>query len=73
MIFIVLKKKDGICQKCQNDENDIFCLNNLFGCVDIYDEGCLECNNIMDLDTCTKCLEGYEFDQNNQCMEIEDD
>ena len=68
-----IEKKDGICQKCQNDENDIFCLNNLFGCVDIYDEGCLECNNILDLDTCTKCLEGYEFDQNNQCMEIEDD
>ena len=66
-----IDKKDGICQKCQNDENGIFCLNKYFGCEEIYDKGCLECNNIFDLFSCTKCLENYEFDQNNKCVEIE--
>ena len=66
-----IEKKDGICQRCQNDENGYFCLNKYFGCEEIYDEGCLECNNIFDLFSCTKCLEGYEFDQNNKCIEID--
>ena len=69
--FHCIDKKNGICQKCQNDEEGTFCLNKYFGCEEIYDKNCLECNNLFDLFTCTKCLDGYELDNNNKCTEIE--
>ena len=68
-----IEEKNGICQKCKNDEDQFFCLNNLFGCVETYNEGCLECNNILNFDICTRCLEGYELDHNNQCIKIDED
>ena len=33
----------------------------------------MECNNIFDLFECTKCLDGYELDNNNKCIEIDED
>ena len=63
--------EDNICTKCKNDDEGIFCLNNIFGCVEIYDEYCLECNDIFNLDICTKCIEGYEIDENGICKEVE--
>ena len=54
-----------------NDENNYFCLNNYFGCVEIYDENCLECNDIFNLDKCSKCIEGYEINEDGECIKIE--
>ena len=67
-----IEKKDGICQKCLIDKNNTFCLNNLFGCVNVYNKGCLLCNNILDFYNCTKCLDGFENDHNFNCVEIEE-
>ena len=67
------KDNDGNCLKCQNDENENYCLNHIFGCVEYYFDNCLECNDIYDFYKCTKCNNGYEFDNDNyQCYEIED-
>ena len=66
------EKKEGVCQKCQNEINSNFCLNNNFGCVNVFSEGCLECNNFLDFYNCTKCLEGYELNWNNICIKIEE-
>ena len=68
-----IDKKDGKCQRCQNDENGMFCLNKYFGCEEIYDRGCWECNNLFDLFSCTKCLEGYELNQNGKCIDVKED
>ena len=65
-----IEKKDGVCKKCQNDEKGTYCLNKFFGCEEIYDDKCLECNNIFDLFMCTKCIEGYELNNNNKCIRI---
>ena len=66
------KNNDGTCKKCQNNEETyyFYCANNFFGCVETYDHYCLECNNIFELDKCTKCFEGYELNDENQCVEI---
>ena len=64
------KNEDGKCIKCYNDEMYSFCLNNQFECVETYSDKCLECNNILDFDKCTKCLDGYELDENGNCIEI---
>ena len=70
------KNEDGTCKKCQKFESDkidsVICLNNMLGCVEIYqNDKCLECNNILDFYNCTKCEEGYEIDIYGYCKEIE--
>ena len=72
------EEKDGICLKCpSNDEDRPFhyhCLNNIFGCVETILENCLECNDILDFEKCTKCVDGYELNiLNNQCYKINED
>ena len=65
------KNEDGSCKKCQNEENSSFCLNNVFGCIEIYYNNCLECNDISNLEKCTKCEDGFELDSDNyQCYKI---
>ena len=66
-------KKDNTCQKCLSDEYNFFCLNNKFGCIEINSDNCLECNDIFDFSKCTKCLEGYELDEYDECVEIENE
>ena len=66
---------DGKCVKCPGNEEDrpfhYHCLNDVFGCVETFEENCLECNDISDFDKCTKCVDGYEIDEkNNKCVEI---
>jgi hypothetical protein len=39
-------------------------LNNIFGCVEAY-------NDLNDVGYCTKCIDGYELDENNNCYNIE--
>ena len=66
-----IEKIDGKCKKCQNDEFEMFCVNEYFGCEEILTENCLECNNNFDLFKCTKCFEGYELNNNDKCVKIE--
>ena len=47
-------------------------MNHIFGCVEAYnDPNCLECNDLNDVGYCTKCIDGYELDENNNCYNIE--
>ena len=62
-------KEGGICKGCLNDGYDTYCLNNYFGCVEIYSSNCMECNQILDLSNCTKCEPGYVLNDNSQCEE----
>ena len=76
LIKYIVKKKFGICQRCMNSEEDyysFYCLNSLFGCVETYDENCLECNDISGLYSCTKCDDGYQLNEYGSCVEIEEE
>ena len=60
------KNEDGTCKKCQNDNEGTYCLNKEFGCVDItYTKKCLECDNLFDFFSCTKCMDGYTLNNGN--------
>jgi hypothetical protein len=61
-------KEGGKCRSCDN-EDGTFCLNDLFGCIEIYYDNCLECNNLLDFDSCTKCEDGYELTDYGRCEE----
>jgi hypothetical protein len=68
--------EDGKCIKCPSNEEDrVFhyhCLNSIFGCVETFLENCLECEDILDFEKCTKCVDGYKIDKKaNECVEIE--
>ena len=65
------ENEDGSCKQCFNDENNSFCLNNIFGCVESFFDNCFLCNDILDFDNCNKCFEGYELDEFNRCIEID--
>ena len=62
--------EDKTCKKCKSNEDENHCLNEIFGCIEIYDNHCLECNDILYLNKCTKCAEGYEVGRFGQCTEI---
>ena len=64
------KDENGKCLECQNNEEGYYCLNPDFGCVEIFFENCLECNDYLDFDLCHQCFDGYELDENNFCEEI---
>ena len=68
-IHCIEENEDGSCFKCKNDNNGTYCLNEYFGCEPMIFENCLECNDLLDLYKCTKCIEGYELNQNNICFE----
>ena len=67
------KNDDGSCKICQKNEETyyFYCSNELFGCIETYDHYCLECNDILDFNKCTKCINGYELNEENICIEIE--
>ena len=65
----VEKNEDGNCIKCNGDDENSYCLNEYFGCIKVYDDKCIECNNIFDFDKCTKCKEGYKLNEINECIE----
>ena len=73
------KNEDGTCKECHKleseDDNYSYCLNDYFGCVGIFigDDNCLECNDILDLNNCTKCNKGYILDKFGYCTEIKKD
>ena len=66
------EEKDGKCQKCTFDEdnNEFYCLNEYFGCVETYFDTCLECNDISDLSICTKCIDGYSINEFGECVQV---
>ena len=69
------RNEDGICKKCQKTEDEYYeqCLSKVFGCIEgYYDENCLECDDLSDVGECTGCMEGYEFDRNNNCVKIDE-
>ena len=68
------KDEEGNCKKCQKKEGEFYeqCLSKVFGCIEAFsDEYCLECNNLSNIGECTKCLDEYELDADNICIEIE--
>ena len=68
----VEKDEDENCQRCLNDDENSFCLNSYFGCVDLFFDYCLECNDNLDLEKCTKCFDGYIINEYDQCDENDD-
>ena len=66
------KSNDGTCKKCQINENGYYCLSHDFGCIETYFDDCMECDDILDFDKCTKCIDGYEIGEYNLCYVIED-
>ena len=67
------KKEKGICVKCKNDPSGFpyyFCANKYFGCLNNIIEGCLRCDNIFDLYSCTQCEEGYRLKNDGLCQKI---
>ena len=62
------KEKDEEEESCKTCNNN-FCLNKEFECVATDNKNCLECNDILDFNKCTKCKKGYELDDDNQCAE----
>ena len=68
------KHQNGKCIKCQDDNQfgyNGYCLNEEFGCVDSYLKHCIRCDNILEMDKCTQCEEGYEIDEYGKCILIE--
>ena len=68
-----IKEKNDVCKKCGKKDNEYldYCLNSEFGCVETYAKNCLECNDILNFNNCTKCNEGYELNEENICMKME--
>ena len=71
VLGVGVDKKDGVCQKCSNENGELYCLNKYFGCVESMYENCLECNDIFNLYRCTKCYEGYEVNMFNVCVKTD--
>ena len=65
------KEVDGVCKKCENNWKNTYCLNSEFGCIETIYLDCLECDDYLDFNKCTKCMEGYELDENGLCIDEE--
>ena len=69
--YCIEKDENDYCLKCQNNGDSMFCLNNVFGCIEIYIDNCVECNDLLDFDSCTKCADGYKLNDYSLCVEEE--
>ena len=68
------RNENGSCKRCKKFEDEYYeqCLNDIFGCIEAYyDENCLECNDLSEVGDCTGCMEGFELDGYNNCVEID--
>ena len=65
-------KEDGVCIKCKNNRSYSSCLNSDFGCVPTSYMKCIECNNVLDFDICTKCPQFYVINENGVCIDIDE-
>ena len=66
-------EENGVCVKCKNNHAYSSCLNSDFGCVPTSYMLCIECNNVLDFDKCTKCPQYYKLNQEGVCIDIDDD
>ena len=68
-----IEEKNNVCKKCgKKDEEYLdYCLNFDFGCVPTYANNCLECDDILDLNKCTKCIDGFKLNSENICLKEE--
>ena len=65
------KKENEVCTKCQKENPSgyfSYCLNKDLGCIDTFLKNCVRCDNVLDLDWCTECEEGYEIDEIGDCV-----
>ena len=70
------RNEDGTCKRCQRTEDEIYeqCISEVFGCVEgYYDPYCLECNNLTFVGECTKCMDGYHFNNYYNCVEDDEE
>ena len=65
-----IQDEKGVCVNCNNEEGYIYslCLNKYYGCVEnLYNNNCLECNDILDFEKCSKCEDGFYLTEDNKC------
>ena len=70
------RNQDGTCKRCRKAEDEYYeqCLSDTFGCIEAYfDENCLECNDLLEIGDCTKCIDGFKLDNNKKCYEIDEE
>lgn len=67
------KEENGVCVKCKNNRSYSSCLNSDFGCVPTSYMVCIECNNVLDFDICTKCPPYYKINEKGECIDIDED
>ena len=62
-------EKDNECIKCNeiSERGNKVCLNKEFGCVETKAVGCLRCDDSLNINKCTECLEGYNLDEDGNC------
>ena len=65
------KEINGVCVKCENNMKNTYCLNSKFGCIETLYLDCLECEDYLNLNKCTKCKEEYMLDENFECIDKE--
>ena len=65
-------EENGVCVKCKNNREYSSCLNSYFGCVPTSYMKCLECDNNLDFDKCTKCPPYYKL-KDDLCIDIDED
>ena len=54
----------------KSELGNTYCANKVFGCVPNFYLGCLRCDNILDIYSCTECKEGYRKTFLGGCEEI---
>ena len=66
------EEKNGECVKCNELSEDGYtmCLNPYFECVESFASNCLLCDEGIDFDKCTKCEDGYQLDDDNDCAPV---
>ena len=47
--------------KRKNEYGYSYCANKIFGCVEVNDERCIRCDDLLDFYSCTECEEGYDL------------
>ena len=66
-----IEKINGVCVRCENNMRNTFCLNSKFRCVEVYFLDCLECDDYLDFNKCTKCKEEYNLNEKFECIDKE--
>ena len=70
-----IEEKDNKCLRCSEEKSEYgydLCANTYFGCLEIFFEGCLKCDDLLDLYKCTECKEGYQITVFGRCIKNEE-